>query len=60
MAYDKEKIEKEIGYFLKEYRRKRGCDPNDRHYSRKLEDIIKRMDPEELSLIMHGDDDSSD
>jgi len=57
MAYSKKKVKSEIGVFLKQYMRKSNkCfDPNDRNYDRKLEKIIKKMCPEELSMIMNGE-----
>ncbi len=60
MAYNKEKIKKEISVFLKQYQRKSDChvDSNDRRYSRKIEQKIKRMKPEELQEILF--EDSSD
>jgi len=59
MAYSKKKIKSSIGSFLKQYRRKsdKHIDPNDRSYDRKLEQIIKKMDPEELSKLMNDDED---
>jgi hypothetical protein len=40
---------------MKLYRRKkvRGLDPNDRHYDRKVEQLIKRMSPTELDRLLH-------
>jgi len=32
-----------------------GWDPNDRGYDRELEEKIKRMNPSELDLLLHGD-----
>ena len=61
MAYNKKKIESSIGIFIKQYRRKsdKHIDPNDRQYDRVLEKIIKKMKPEELSRIMHNEDEES-
>lgn len=58
MAYSKKKIKSAIGIFLKQYKRKSNkcCDPNDRGYDRKLERIVKKMDPTELSGLMSGED----
>ena len=40
----------------------RGVDPNDRGYSREMENAIKRLPPSELDALMRGetDDDSDD
>jgi len=58
MAYNKKKIELSMGKFIQQYKRKssKSFDPNDRSYDRKLEKIVKRMPPEELSRIMNGDE----
>ncbi|MHC1696116.1 MAG: hypothetical protein AB9835_12785 [Eubacteriales bacterium] len=57
MAYNKKKIESEMGKFFQQYRRKsnKSFDPNDRSYNRKLEKIMKRMKPEDLSKIINDD-----
>jgi len=48
--------------FRREYARKaqRHREPNDRQYDRKMEDRVKRMDPEELSELLYGDDTESE
>lgn len=49
--------EAELFEFLRQYSRKapkRG-EPNDRGYDRRLEERIKRMDPEELDKLLNGD-----
>jgi hypothetical protein len=58
MAYNKKKIKLSIGKFLQQYKRKstKSFDPNDRSYDRKLENIIKKMDPEELSEMINDDE----
>ncbi len=60
MAYNKKKIKAEYDTFIKRYARKKprnGGDPNDRFYDRKLEEIIKRMKPEELLRILNDEED---
>ena len=44
-----------LGNFLKEYRRKkrRGWDPNDRQYDRRVERLLQRMPPEELDRVIN-------
>lgn len=37
-----------------------GSDPNDRHYSRKLEAEIKRMRPEDLDRLLRDEEDDDD
>ena len=51
----KEWLKINISQFVKEYGRKaqRGVEPNDRHYDRKVEMLIKRMDPRELSELLN-------
>ena len=58
MSQRKQKMAAEIGAFMRQYQRKAhaGHDPNDRSYSRKLEAKLKRMRPEELDELLHGED----
>jgi hypothetical protein len=58
----KKRLEGEIGVFIRKYARKRypGMDPNDRRYDREIEQLIRRMKPEELDeLLRAGDEDLS-
>ena len=52
------KLAKKIPGFLRQYARKHypNWDPNDRAYDRRLEALLKRMSPQELDRLMHGDD----
>lgn len=61
MSKRKAKLQAEIGSFMRQYQRKAhaGHDPNDRGYSRKMEAKLKRMRPEELDELLHGDLDDS-
>jgi hypothetical protein len=55
----KKKLQNEVATFIRQYQRKANAnDPNDRHYSRRVEQIVKRMKPEELDELLHGDDDA--
>ena len=47
-----------IGKFIQQYKRKstKSFDPNDRSYDRKLEKIVKKMNPEELSQIINDEE----
>jgi len=60
MAYCKKKIKTGYGLFVKKYARKskgiNGFDPNDRNYDRKLEERIKKMNPEKLFELLDEDD----
>ena len=58
MSKKKDKIQREIGSFIRQYQRKAqpGWDPNDRRYDRKMENKIKKLDPAELSEIISGCD----
>lgn len=51
------KLQRELGNFVQQYGRKKrpGWDPNDRNYDRKIEEKLKKMDPEELDELLHGD-----
>jgi hypothetical protein len=54
---DRRWLERNIGTFLRQYARKapRGKEPNDRRYDRKVEATTKRLRPQELDLLMHGE-----
>lgn len=55
----KEILNAEIGAFLKQYARKAhaGHDPNDRHYSRKIEGVVKRMKPADFAALTQDAED---
>jgi hypothetical protein len=48
-----------FGKFVQQYARKaqKGVDPNDRSYSREIEQAAKRMKPESLDHLLRNDDD---
>jgi hypothetical protein len=53
------KLAEDIAVFVQQYGRKKrasGYDPNDRDYDRKIEKLVKRMDPVELDTLLRGDD----
>ncbi|WP_254513212.1 hypothetical protein [Anatilimnocola floriformis] len=54
--------EADVGSFLRQYTRKRQAngDPNDRHYSRKVEAKIKAMKPEELDQLLRDENLAAD
>ncbi len=56
MNHRKKKMAAQIGEFIRQYQRKaqRGVEPNDRQYSRKIEQKLKRMRPEEFDELLHG------
>jgi len=62
MSRRENKIRQEYGLFIKQYARKskhiNGFDPNDRSYSREMEELIKRIRPEELHRILNDNDDN--
>ncbi|SHH55744.1 hypothetical protein [Massilia sp. CF038] len=49
-----------MGRFVQQYARKarKGLDPNDRKYDRKLEGKMKRLAPAALSELLAGEDDA--
>ena len=57
----KRRLSGKLAKFVQQYARKRGNhkggghDPNDRGYDRKIEEKMKRMDPEELDALLNGD-----
>jgi hypothetical protein len=59
MSRRKQKMAAQIGEFMRQYQRKSQggiTEPNDRQYSRKLERKLKRMKPEGLDELLHGDE----
>jgi len=61
MNHRKQKLAAEIGVFLRQYARKAhpGIDPNDRRYSRKIEEMVKRMRPEEFDELLNDSDEDN-
>jgi hypothetical protein len=57
MSRRQERLEGEIGVFVKQYGRQRhaGREPNDRRYDRATEQAINQMDPIELDALMRGE-----
>jgi hypothetical protein len=58
----KAKLRGKLATFVRQYRRRKGrgrCnqDPNDRTYDREIEEIVKRMKPEDLDELMRDGDD---
>lgn len=61
MGKKRPKRDQNLPDFLRKYARKHGkSDPNDRQYSRKLEEQVKRLPPEKLDRVMRGEDDEVD
>ncbi len=59
MSRRKQKMAAQVGEFMRQYQRKAQggmTEPNDRQYSRKLERKLKRMKPEELDELLHGEE----
>jgi hypothetical protein len=58
MSRRKKKMAAQIGEFMRQYQRRaqRGVEPNDRQYSRKFEQKLKRLPPEEFDELLHGSD----
>jgi hypothetical protein len=56
---DKVEISKRMGAFLRQYKRRAhpGYDPNDRGYDREIEEYIKRLKPEDLDVLLNGEED---
>lgn len=49
--------EADLGLFVKQYGRKarKGFDPNDRDYSREVEQKIKKMKAEDIDRLLRGE-----
>lgn len=59
----KKKLSQALPTLMRAYSRtsrRGGLDPNDRHYDRKMERIVKRMPAEELDGLMHDGDAADD
>jgi len=52
----KEEIAKQMGTFVQQYRRKaqKGQEPNDRRYDRHIEQVIRKLKPEDLDVLLNG------
>jgi len=56
---DKQALEKRMGTFLRQYRRRahKGSDPNDRAYDREIERYLRKLRPEDLDVLLNGEED---
>ena len=59
MRQNKKYIAKELGAFLKAYRKKaqKGQEPNDRRYDPDFQRLLRRLKPDELDKLLFGDED---
>jgi hypothetical protein len=59
MGRRKQKMAAQLGEFMRQYHRKSQggvAEPNDRQYSRKFERKLKRMKPEAVDELLHGEE----
>jgi len=56
---DKEYLSRQMGTFLRQYGRRAqaGVEPNDRLYDRAIERYLRKLKPEELDVLLNGDED---
>jgi hypothetical protein len=62
MSRTRRRLASDVEQFIQQYGRrkpKRG-EPNDRRYDRRVEHLVKPMDPRDLDALMHGEDDHAD
>ena len=61
MSRRKQRRAAEVPTFMKRYMRKRPLrgEPNDRKYDRKVEELVKRMEPVALDALLRGDEGES-
>ena len=54
----RQRLQNQIAVFVRQYERKSspGYDPNDRGYDRNVERRVKRMKPEDLDDLLHGEE----
>jgi hypothetical protein len=52
-------MERQVRTFLRLYGRRaqKGVEPNDRPYNPEVEAYVKRLKPEDLDRLLHGDED---
>jgi hypothetical protein len=56
---DKVLLATRMGAVLRQYTRRahKGWDPNDRGYDREIEQFIKKLKPEDLDILLNGEED---
>jgi len=56
---DKDALAQRMGTFVQQYARKaqKGKEPNDRQYDRGIEEVIRKLKPEELDVLLNGEPD---
>lgn len=56
---DQKRMSGRIGVFLRQYMRRAQPrnEPNDRGYDREIEQYIRRLKPEDLDLLLYGEED---
>ena len=56
MAKRRKALESEVAAFLRKYARKaqKRREPNDRRFDQKVEQMVKRMKPEDLDRLIRG------
>ena len=52
-------LSSDLGHFLRLYQRKaqKGVEPNDRRYDHEVERIFRRLKPEDLDVLLNGEED---
>jgi hypothetical protein len=52
-------MERRVGTFLRLYGRRaqKGVEPNDRPYDPEVENYLRRLKPEDLDVLLHGESD---
>jgi hypothetical protein len=55
----RKQLAEDLGQFLRLYQRKaqKGVEPNDRRYDHQVELIVQRLKPEDLDLLLNGEED---
>jgi hypothetical protein len=56
---DRGYLSKQIGAFLRLYARRAqaGVEPNDRRYDRAIERYLRKLKPEDLDVLLNGEED---
>ena len=55
----RQELARRVGRFFQQYGRRsqKNTEPNDRQYDRGVEQIIRRLKPEDLDILLNGEDD---
>ena len=55
----RKQLARDLGQFLRLYQKRaqKGAEPNDRRYDPAVEQIVQRLKPEDLEVLLNGEED---